>query len=171
MYFQLNLTTADHVVAAKLRIYKLPQTNITLASTISGFPDDEEEERKIRISIYYYTKSIKKHRCKSIIISAKNKLNNYKNNLIYIIAKKRLIDSVVTSLKPEGSHLALDVRQALRFWQQTQKTHGSSTNNHGLVIQVEDQDGRPLRPQQYIQQDTCHNNENNTDDKACECVR
>lgn len=66
MHFQLNLTSSDHVVAAKLRIYKLPQNNLTTLSTINingTFEDDEEEEKKIRISIFFYTKSLKKHRC------------------------------------------------------------------------------------------------------------
>jgi len=66
MHFQLNLTSGDHVVAAKLRIYKLPQENIT-ATANGGFDEDEDDEKKIRISIYYYTKSLKKHRCESLI--------------------------------------------------------------------------------------------------------
>jgi len=65
MHFQLNLTSGDHVVAAKLRIYKLPQENIT-ATANGGFDEDEDDEKKIRISIYYYTKSLKKHRCESL---------------------------------------------------------------------------------------------------------
>ncbi|XP_034951736.1 uncharacterized protein [Chelonus insularis] len=146
MYFQLNLTSEDHVVAARLRIYKLPQNNTTPSSTTNPFEEDEEEEKKIRISIYYYTRSLKKHR-----------------------SKKRLMDSVVTPLTSEGSHLALDVRQALRFWRQTPRIHGSSTN-HGLVIQVEDQDGRPLKPSLYIQQDSCHSSGKNTDNKAYQRV-
>lgn len=62
MHFQLNLSSDDHVVAAKLRIYKLPQENPT--TSVSGaFDEDEDDEKKIRISVYYYTKSLKKHRC------------------------------------------------------------------------------------------------------------
>ncbi|KAG7209816.1 hypothetical protein KM043_011429 [Ampulex compressa] len=131
MHFQLNLTTGDHVVAAKLRIFKLPQENLT-SSNSGTFEEDEEDEKKIRISIFYYTKSLKKHR-----------------------SKKRLMDSVVTSLTPDGTHLALDVRQGLRYWRlNSRNTHGNGSN-HGLVIQVEDQDGRPLKPALYIQQPSC----------------
>lgn len=63
MHFQLNLTSGDHVIAAKLRIYKLPQENLTASAASGGFDEDEDDEKKIRISIYYYTKSLKKHRC------------------------------------------------------------------------------------------------------------
>lgn len=63
MHFQLNLTSSDHVIAAKLRIFKLPQENVTFSSE-STFDDEEEDEKKIRISVYYYTKTLKRHRCK-----------------------------------------------------------------------------------------------------------
>lgn len=66
MHFQLNLTSSDHVIAAKLRIFKLPQENVTFSSE-STFDDEEEDEKKIRISVYYYTKTLKRHRCKSLI--------------------------------------------------------------------------------------------------------
>lgn len=59
MHFQLNLTSVDHIAAAKLRIYKLSQDNIT-----SSGDEDEVDEKKIRISVYYYTKALKKHRRK-----------------------------------------------------------------------------------------------------------
>ncbi|XP_011297442.1 uncharacterized protein [Fopius arisanus] len=142
MHFEMNLTSSDHIVAARLRIYKLPQGNSTSTSASSSGHDDEEEEKKIRISVYYYTKSLKKHR-----------------------SKKRLMDSVVTPLTPGGGHLALDVRQALRFWRQP---HPS--NNHGILVQVEDQDGKPLKPALYVQQDSCHANDEDTDEKAYQRV-
>ncbi|KAK9302549.1 hypothetical protein QLX08_005435 [Tetragonisca angustula] len=131
MHFQLNLTSSDHVVAAKLRIFKLPQENVTSTSE-STFDEEEEDEKKIRISVYYYTKTLKRHR-----------------------AKKRLMDSVVTPLTSRGTHLALDVRQGLRFWRLNPRNPHGNGSNHGLVIQVEDQDGRPLKPALYIQQPSC----------------
>lgn len=131
MHFQLNLTSSDHVVAAKLRIFKLPQENTT-SSSESTFDEEEEDEKKIRISVYYYTKTLKRHR-----------------------SKKRLMDSVVTPLTSRGTHLALDVRQSLRFWRLNQRNSHGNGSNHGLVIQVEDQDGRPLKPALYIQQPSC----------------
>lgn len=69
MHFQLNLTSGDYVVAARLRIYKLPQENVTTSDLrISNpFEEDEDDEKKIRISVYYYTKSLKKHRCGYLI--------------------------------------------------------------------------------------------------------
>ncbi|EZA61520.1 uncharacterized protein LOC105284836 isoform X2 [Ooceraea biroi] len=140
MHFQLNLTSGDHVIAAKLRIYKLPQENLT-ASASGGFDEDEDDEKKIRISIYYYTKSLKKHR-----------------------SKKRLMDSIVTPLTIEGTHLALDVRQGLRFWRLASRNPHGNGSNHGLVIQIEDQDGRPLKPALYIQQPSC--GDHNSDQKA-----
>ncbi|KZC05788.1 hypothetical protein WN55_04728 [Dufourea novaeangliae] len=144
MHFQLNLTSSDHVVAAKLRIYKLPQENLT-STTGTTFEEEEEDEKKIRISVYYYTKSLKKHR-----------------------SKKRLMDSVVTPLTSEGAHLALDVRQCLRFWRQTPRNPHGNGNNHGLVVLVEDQDGRPLKPSLYIQQQSCADQA--TDQKAYQRV-
>lgn len=79
MHFQLNLSSGEHVLAAKLRLYKLPQdTSYTSASaykskgaatqpsgigtSTSTYEDDEEDEKKIRVSVYFYTKSLKKHR-------------------------------------------------------------------------------------------------------------
>ncbi|XP_076639837.1 uncharacterized protein LOC143351794 isoform X1 [Colletes latitarsis] len=144
MHFQLNLTSGDHVVAAKLRIYKLPQENLT-SSTGGTFEEEDEEEKKVRISVYYYTKSLKKHR-----------------------SKKRLMDSVVTPLTPEGTHLALDVREGLRFWRLNPRNPHGNGSNHGLAIQVEDQDGRPLKPALYIQQPSC--GDQDTDQKAYQRV-
>ncbi|CAL7933314.1 unnamed protein product [Xylocopa violacea] len=140
MHFQLNLTSGEHVVAAKLRIFKLPQENLTFSSE-SAFDEEEEDEKKIRISVYYYTKSLKRHR-----------------------SKKRLMDSVVTPLTSRGTHLALDVRQGLRFWRPNPRNSHGNGSNHGLVIQVEDQDGRPLKPALYIQQPSCANQD--SDQKA-----
>lgn len=80
------------------------------------------------------------------------------------------MDSVVTPLTSQGSHLALDVRQSLRFWRPSSQTPHSSSSNHGMVVQVEDQDGRPLKPAMYIQQPSCQTADADTDDKACECV-
>lgn len=82
-------------------------------------------------------------------------------------AKKRLMDSVVTPLTSEGTHLALDVRQGLRFWRLASRNPHGNGSNHGLVIQIEDQDGWPLKPALYIQQPSCGDS---PDEKACECV-
>jgi len=69
MHFQLNLTSGDYVVAARLRIYKLPQENVTTSDFRLSNPfDEEDDEKKIRISVYYYTKSLKKHRCEYLIV-------------------------------------------------------------------------------------------------------
>ena len=90
----------------------------------------------------------------------------------FLTAKKRLMDSVVVPLTAQGSHLALDVRQGLRFWKPNSH-HGHSNANHGLVVQVEDQDGRPLKPHLYVQQPNCGHSadsKSQTDEKACECV-
>ncbi|XP_070168766.1 uncharacterized protein [Polyergus mexicanus] len=138
IHFQLNLTSGDHVVAAKLRIYKLPQENLTTYAS-GSFDDDEDDEKKIRISVYYYTKSLKRHR-----------------------SKKRLMDSIVTPLTSYGKQLVLDVRQGVRFWRLIPRSssHGNG-NNHGLVIQIEDQDGRALKPALYIQQPSCADHDSN----------
>ncbi|XP_072761150.1 uncharacterized protein [Anoplolepis gracilipes] len=136
IHFQLNLTSSDHVVAAKLRIYKLPQENLT-AFASGTFDEDEDDEKKIRISVYYYTKSLKRHR-----------------------SKRRLMDSIVTPLTTYGKQLVLDVRQGVRFWRTISRT-SSHANNHGLVIQIEDQDGRALKPALYIQQPSCTDHDSN----------
>ncbi|KOC68550.1 hypothetical protein WH47_06341 [Habropoda laboriosa] len=144
MHFQLNLTSGDHVIAAKLRIFKLPQENVT-SSSEGTFDEEEEDEKKIRISVFYYTKSLKRHR-----------------------SKKRLMDSVVTPLTSKGTHLALDVRQGLRFWRLNPRNSHGNGSNHGLVIQVEDQDGKPLKPALYIQQPSCADQD--SDQKAYQRV-
>ncbi|XP_011876647.1 PREDICTED: uncharacterized protein LOC105566875 isoform X2 [Vollenhovia emeryi] len=143
MHFQLNLTSDDYIVAARLRLYKLPQENVTTSDLRLSHPFDEgeDDEKKIRISVYYYTKSLKKHR-----------------------SKKRLMDSIVTPLTAKGSHLALDVRQGLRFWRPTPRNPHGNGNNHGLVIQIEDQENRPLKPALYIQQTSC--GDHDSDEKA-----
>ncbi|XP_077260402.1 uncharacterized protein LOC143896401 isoform X1 [Temnothorax americanus] len=141
MYFQLNFTARDYIVAARLRISKLPQENVTTSDFRLSNPFDEDEDEKIRISVYYYTKALRKHR-----------------------SKKRLMDSIVTSLTGNDTPLALDVRHGLRAWRPSPRNqHG---NNHGLVIEIEDQDGRPLKPAQYIQQPTC--GDHDLDKKASE---
>ncbi|XP_058797210.1 uncharacterized protein LOC131667655 isoform X2 [Phymastichus coffea] len=150
MHFQLNLTSGEHVLAAKLRLYKLPQESLASSSSTSTsssiYEEDEEDEKKIRVSVYFYTKSLKKHR-----------------------VKKRLMDSIVTPLTAQGSHLALDVRQALRFWRPNAQQHNNS--NHGLVVQVEDQDGRALKPSLYIQEPNCQTGpRQNPDEKAYQFV-
>lgn len=89
------------------------------------------------------------------------------------------MDSIVTPLTAHGSHLALDVRQGLRVWRPNTAQHGSGGGgggggggNHGLVVQVEDQDGRPLKPALYIQEPSCQQAPmaDEQDQKACECV-
>lgn len=63
MHFQLNLTSGEHVLAAKLRLFKLPQDAVTSPATGGTYEEeDEEDEKKIRVSVYFYTKSLKKHR-------------------------------------------------------------------------------------------------------------
>ncbi|XP_043505862.1 uncharacterized protein LOC122526497 isoform X2 [Polistes fuscatus] len=145
MHFRLNLTWGEHVIAAKLRIYKLPQDNSTLSSTSDSNVNEsiDEDEKRIRISVYHYTKSLRKHR-----------------------ARKRLMDSVVTPLTNVGTHLALDVRQGLKFWRVNPRNSHGNFSNHGLVIQVEDQDGKPLKPALYIQEPSCP--DGNDDQKACD---
>lgn len=77
------------------------------------------------------------------------------------------MDSIVTPLTSYGKQLVLDVRQGVRFWRVIPRSspHG---NNHGLVIQIEDQDGRALKPALYLQQPSCADHDSNQ--KACECV-
>ncbi|XP_018398814.1 PREDICTED: uncharacterized protein LOC108776637 isoform X3 [Cyphomyrmex costatus] len=133
MHFQLNLTSDDYVVAARLRLHVFSQKNTTSDFRLSSpFDVEDDDEKKIRVSVYYYTKSLKKHR-----------------------SKKRLMDSVVTPLNSKGAHLALDVGQGLRFWRPSPRNPHGNGNNHGLVVQIEDQDGRPLKPALYIQQSSC----------------
>lgn len=138
IHFQLNLTSRDHVLAAKLRIYKLPQENLTTFAS-GNFDEVEDDEKKIRITVYYYTKSLKRHR-----------------------SKKRLMDSIMTPLTTSGKQLVLDVRQGVRFWQLIPRNspHGN-VNNHGLAIQIDDQDGRALKPALYIQQPSCADHDSN----------
>lgn len=108
-----------------------------------------------------------------MIINSENLINN-----LDCLAKKRLMDSIVTPLTSQGSHFALDVRQGLRFLrsgtQQQSSGHSGNSGNHGLVVQVEDQDGRPLKPSLYIQEPNCQLDATGVitqvDDKACECV-
>ncbi|KYM99542.1 hypothetical protein ALC62_09724 [Cyphomyrmex costatus] len=146
MHFQLNLTSDDYVVAARLRLHVFSQKNTTSDFRLSSpFDVEDDDEKKIRVSVYYYTKSLKKHR-----------------------SKKRLMDSVVTPLNSKGAHLALDVGQGLRFWRPSPRNPHGNGNNHGLVVQIEDQDGRPLKPALYIQQSSCVDHD--FDEKACECV-
>lgn len=75
----------------------------------------------------------------------------------------------MASLSSTGNHIALDVRQAIQLWRRnTSQYSQTSSTNHGLVIQVEDQDGRPLQPASYIQQPSCQQQDQHTNEKACE---
>ncbi|XP_032670683.1 uncharacterized protein LOC116843898 isoform X2 [Odontomachus brunneus] len=132
MHFQLNLTASDDIKAAKLRIYKLPQENLT--TSMSGdFGQDEVREKKIRISVFYYKKSLKTYR-----------------------SKRWLMDSVLTPLTAKGGYLVLDVEEGLKFWRPPSRNSHGNGSNHGLVIQVEQQaDEKKLKPTLYIQQPSC----------------
>ena len=88
-----------------------------------------------------------------------------------LTVKKRLIDSIVTPLTSTGRHLALDIKQALRFWRPSSKNGHTNNSNHGLVVQIEDQDGRGLIPSLHIQNFHCQTSSlNDNNEKACECV-
>lgn len=67
MQFQPNLTSEQHLVAAKLRLFKLPRDNLTTTPSTS-LEGAEEEEKKIRISVYVYTKPLRKNRCEYNIL-------------------------------------------------------------------------------------------------------
>ncbi|XP_014477429.1 PREDICTED: uncharacterized protein LOC106745924 isoform X2 [Dinoponera quadriceps] len=132
MHFQLNLTAGDVVAEAKLRIYKLPQED--LVTSVSGdFNEGEVREKKIRISVFYYMKSLKTYR-----------------------SKRWLMDSVLTPLTANGGYLVLDVKEALKFWRLPSRNSHGNGSNHGLGIQIEEQaDEKKLKPALYIQQPSC----------------
>lgn len=77
LYFNINVSNAKdsilslHIAKATLRLYRIFHENITQAD--QHVPKDgettnisflDQEDRQIRVSAYWYTRSLKKHRGK-----------------------------------------------------------------------------------------------------------
>lgn len=84
MHFQLNLTAGDVVAEAKLRIYKLPQEDLVTSMNGGDFNEDEVREKKIRISVFYYMKSLKTYRCECLMrIDPRENIRRIRRTLIF----------------------------------------------------------------------------------------
>ncbi|XP_075210777.1 uncharacterized protein LOC142318121 [Lycorma delicatula] len=151
LLFNLNYPTslqgtAVNIVAAKLRLYKFSQGNVTVAisETCPPSPPVLEEtvkkhpfhfptnpaaaitvdDKMVRVSIYWYTRSLKKHR-----------------------VKRKLLDSQMISVYGE-EWTEWNVRGAVKAWRE-------SNRNFGLAVVVEDEDGNLLPAHKYFSAMNC----------------
>lgn len=72
LYFNFDHAAEDggiNIATATLRLYRLPHQNSTTSATQGDVGCDgtvpTENEKLLRVSIYWYTRSLKKHRGKS----------------------------------------------------------------------------------------------------------
>ncbi|RZF45274.1 hypothetical protein LSTR_LSTR013648 [Laodelphax striatellus] len=142
-----------NIIAAKLRLHKVSQANMTVAVSETCPPpptplfDDQAppavafkpqtfhlshnpaspitvDDKKIRVSIYWYTRSLKKHR-----------------------VKRKLLDSQMVSVYGDA-WTEWNVRSAVKAWKESNK-------NFGLAIEVEDEDGNLLPAHNYFSPMNC----------------
>lgn len=85
-------------------------------------------------------------------------------------AEKVLLDSVQTPLSSQGSHLVLNITKT-QVQNNIESRFPMTILQYGLVIEVKNQQDNLLKPGLYIERDSCNSTTNNTDEKACECVR
>ncbi|XP_054266669.1 uncharacterized protein LOC128988915 isoform X2 [Macrosteles quadrilineatus] len=135
--------TQVNIVAAKLRLYKLSQGNISLVpescppSEQEDSPQDSDlpfppsrqfpsfaEDKMIRVSVYWYTRSLKKHR-----------------------VKRKLLDSQMLSVYGEA-WTEWNIRGAVKVWR-------DNGRNFGLAVEVEDEDGTVLPTDKYFAPMNC----------------
>ncbi|XP_046388748.1 uncharacterized protein LOC124157780 isoform X2 [Ischnura elegans] len=190
LLFNLSLPAATDgstitIVAAKLRLFKLSQANLTSGATNDGCPPSsittststqassaadtepsdavaaevlpvadepivgppaspllthnpvpglmhlpasalQQDDHRIRVSVYWYTRALKKHRA----------------------VKRKLLDSQMVSISSPKEWVAFDVRFAARVWRELGK-------NFGLVVEVEDEDGALLPAERYFAAMNC----------------
>ncbi|XP_039275769.1 uncharacterized protein LOC120349490 [Nilaparvata lugens] len=153
LLFDLNFPTSlqgnvVNIIAAKLRLHKVSQANMTVAVSETcpppAFDGGEStpaikafnpslplppspitvDDKKIRVSIYWYTRSLKKHR-----------------------VKRKLLDSQMVSVYGDA-WTEWNVRQAVKAWKESNK-------NFGLAIEVEDEDGNLLPAHKYFSPMNC----------------
>lgn len=73
LYFNFDHAPEDNgvnIASATLRLYRLPQAN---ATNTSEDPECDnvnptEDDRLLRVSIYWYTRSLRKHRGKATVV-------------------------------------------------------------------------------------------------------
>ncbi|KAG8222813.1 hypothetical protein J437_LFUL005019 [Ladona fulva] len=85
----------------------------------------QQDDWRIRVSVYWYTRSLKKHR-----------------------SKRKLLDSQMVSISGQEEWVEFDVRHAARVWREPNR-------NFGLVVEVEDEDGAVLPAERYFAAMNC----------------
>ncbi|XP_069702925.1 uncharacterized protein [Periplaneta americana] len=94
------------------------------ATATVGLADDDKQ---IRVSIYWYTRSLKKNK-----------------------VKRKLLDSRMLPIFGKGEWIEFNVRHAVRQWR-------TSGKNFGLVVEVENEDGELLKAADYFTAMNCSN--------------
>ncbi|XP_021935122.1 uncharacterized protein LOC110837379 isoform X2 [Zootermopsis nevadensis] len=150
---QQNVTIT--IIAATLRLYKFTQGNHTVVDHSCSAEHESEEEqehqednpvvaevpvlpqtpgtvmadddKQIRVSVYWYTRSLKKNK-----------------------VKRKLLDSRMLPIYGKGGWIEFNVRHAARQWRLLGK-------NFGLVVEVENEDGDLLKASDYFTAMNCSN--------------
>ncbi|KAJ9591150.1 hypothetical protein L9F63_002305, partial [Diploptera punctata] len=87
----------------------------------------QDDDKQIRVSVYWYTRSLKKNK-----------------------VKRKLLDSRMLSVFGKDEWVEFNVRHAVRQWRQLGK-------NFGLVVEVENEDGEVLKASDYFKIMNCSN--------------
>lgn len=145
-----------NIATATLRLYRIPTENITRSSTKQPDCDGNastEEEKLLRVSIYWYTKSPRKKKgncfykhCSTVLANFKSFSNTkIKIECVYVSVKKRLSDSKV--ILENARWVELSVKPATKSW--------AKGRNLGLAVLVEDQEGNTLKANRLFKGALC----------------
>ncbi|GLV46686.1 hypothetical protein CBL_13135 [Carabus blaptoides fortunei] len=120
----------DEIIAsAVLRLYRLPMDgNATLVENCQKSDNSHsigDEDKQIRVSVYWYARSLKKHKA----------------------VKRRLADSRMVSLNAPNQYVEFNIRPATKSW--------VKGRNLGLGIIVEDMDGTILPAEKHFKGINC----------------
>ncbi|XP_044740873.1 uncharacterized protein LOC123302135 isoform X2 [Chrysoperla carnea] len=145
LYFNINISSPRegynlYIAKATLSLFRISPENLTQNenhSTKENSGDNsnlnflEQEDRQIRVSIYWYTRSLKKHRVKRRLSDSK---------MIYVYDNKHF-----------GEWIEFNIRPAAKSWLKTGR-------NLGLGVVIEDQEGTVLPANKYFKHLDCFNN-------------
>ncbi|KAF2878731.1 hypothetical protein ILUMI_27447 [Ignelater luminosus] len=121
LYFNVDHGTEENgviIATATLRLYRLPQENVSAVAALDTSCENTSvapDEKLLRISIYWYTKSLKKHR-----------------------VKRRLSDSKV--IGENAKWVELSVRPATKAWSKGGKNLGLAVlveDQEGTVLKAD----------------------------------
>lgn len=159
LFFNYDYMPEDgnsNIATATLRLYRIAENNTQHNSKksqdcVDSPSNSSEDEKLIRVSVYWYTKIQKKRRNGGGKVKF-FKFNPHNRKYKFILVKRRLADSKVVS--ESAKWVELNVKPATKAW--------SKGKNLGLAIIVDDQEGTILKADKYFKGASCMVG-------ACEC--